>query len=177
MDNVNSKQRNSNEATIKVQPLGITEDALQDEIKPSSDTELGEEDGSKQNKEKEDSEEADDPPGTRKIFSSLQIMTAAFGSFAHGGNDVRYLPIYRQPIFIFLLLIRYSLLFHCQSNAVAPLISLWLVYKEGIVDTKTSTPIWILAYGGVGISVGLWVWGRRVIKTMGEDLTKITPSR
>ena len=38
-------------------------------------------------------------------------------------------------------------------------------------------PVWILVYGGVGISIGLWVWGRRVMKTLGEDLTKITPSR
>jgi phosphate/sulfate permease len=42
---------------------------------------------------------------------------------------------------------------------------------------KTSTPEWILFYGGVGISVGLWILGRRVIKTIGEDLTKITASR
>lgn len=34
----------------------------------------------------------------------------------------------------------------------------------------------MLLYGGIGISVGLWAWGRKVIKTMGEDLTKITPS-
>jgi len=91
-----------------------------------------------------------DRPGVGKLFSFLQILTAAFGSFAHGGNDV--------------------------SNAIGPLIALWLVYKEGIVDTVTQTPIWLLIYGGVGISLGLWVWGRRVIKTMGEDLTKITPS-
>jgi phosphate/sulfate permease len=88
VDNVDPKRRNSNEAAIEAQPRGITENTLQEEIRPSSDTDLGEEDGSKQNKEKEDSE-ADDPPGTRKIFSSLQIMTAAFGSFAHGGNDLR----------------------------------------------------------------------------------------
>lgn len=91
-----------------------------------------------------------DRPETARLFSFLQILTAVFGSFAHGGNDV--------------------------SNAIGPLVSLWLVGTQGKVVEKANTPIWILFYGGFGISIGLWVWGRRVIKTLGQDLTKITPS-
>jgi sodium-dependent phosphate transporter len=81
----------------------------------------------------------------------LQILTAVFGSFAHGGNDV--------------------------SNAIGPLIGLYLIYQDQKIVSHSPTPVWILFYGGVGISVGLWVLGRRVIKTIGEDLTKITASR
>ncbi|XP_054273234.1 sodium-dependent phosphate transporter 2 isoform X2 [Macrosteles quadrilineatus] len=92
----------------------------------------------------------DDPPEVTRIFSFLQILTATFGSFAHGGNDV--------------------------SNAIGPLVAVWLVFTEGSVQQKAPTPLYILLYGGVGISVGLWLWGRRVIETIGEDLTKITAS-
>lgn len=46
----------------------------------------------------------------------------------------------------------------------------------GDSDSSDSTPIWILLYGGIGITIGLWVWGRRVMKTLGEDLTLVTPS-
>jgi sodium-dependent phosphate transporter len=92
-----------------------------------------------------------DPPEAAKLFSFLQILTAVFGSFAHGGNDV--------------------------SNAIGPLIGLYLLYQDRAIKVKAETPEWILFYGGVGISVGLWILGRRVIKTIGEDLTKITPSR
>ena len=30
-----------------------------------------------------------DEPKTGKLFAFLQILTASFGAFAHGGNDVR----------------------------------------------------------------------------------------
>ena len=72
-------------------------------------------------------------------------MTACFGAFTHGGNDV--------------------------SNAIGPLIAIWLIWTEGQVSQVGSTPPSILLFGGFGISVGLWMYGRHVIKTMGEDLT------
>lgn len=98
-----------------------------------------------------DKKEAEtDRPEVKRLFSFLQILTATFGSFAHGGNDV--------------------------SNAIGPLIALWAIYTEGSVAQRSPTPIYILLYGGIGISVGLWVWGRRVIQTIGEDLTKVTAS-
>lgn len=56
------------------------------------------------------------------------------------------------------------------------MIGLWLIYVDGSVAVRSSAPLWVLFFGGLGISVGLWVWGRRVIRTIGEDLTKITPS-
>ncbi|XP_056448623.1 sodium-dependent phosphate transporter 1-A-like [Gadus chalcogrammus] len=91
-----------------------------------------------------------DHPAVSSLFQFLQILTACFGSFAHGGNDV--------------------------SNAIGPLVALWLLYDSGSVVSNAPTPIWLLLYGGVGISAGLWVWGRRVIQTLGKDLTPITPS-
>uniref|UniRef100_A0A3P8WLS6 Phosphate transporter n=1 Tax=Cynoglossus semilaevis TaxID=244447 RepID=A0A3P8WLS6_CYNSE len=100
--------------------------------------------------EEEEDELEVDQPAVSLLFQFLQILTACFGSFAHGGNDV--------------------------SNAIGPLVALWLVYESGSVMSSAPTPIWLLLYGGVGICTGLWVWGRRVIQTLGRDLTPITPS-
>nr|XP_028557610.1 sodium-dependent phosphate transporter 2 isoform X3 [Podarcis muralis] len=98
----------------------------------------------------EDERDERDSSQVHLLFHFLQILTACFGSFAHGGNDV--------------------------SNAIGPLVALWLIYDKGGVLQEAPTPVWLLLYGGVGICVGLWVWGRRVIQTMGKDLTPITPS-
>ncbi|MEE6460220.1 hypothetical protein FKM82_000897 [Ascaphus truei] len=98
----------------------------------------------------EEDKEEKDQSQVHLLFHFLQILTACFGSFAHGGNDV--------------------------SNAIGPLVALWLIYQQGGVMQDASTPVWLLLYGGVGICAGLWVWGRRVIQTMGKDLTPITPS-
>ncbi|XP_044160834.1 sodium-dependent phosphate transporter 2 [Bufo gargarizans] len=98
----------------------------------------------------EEDKEDKDKSDVHLLFHFLQILTACFGSFAHGGNDV--------------------------SNAIGPLVALWLIYQQGGVMQEAATPVWLLLYGGVGICAGLWVWGRRVIQTMGKDLTPITPS-
>lgn len=91
-----------------------------------------------------------DPPEVASVFTSLQILTSCFGSFAHGANDV--------------------------SNAIGPLIAVYLIHSEGSVLQSGQVPVWLLLFGGVGISIGLWVMGRRVIETIGKDLTSMTPS-
>ncbi|XP_032324454.1 sodium-dependent phosphate transporter 2 isoform X1 [Camelus ferus] len=111
--------------------------------------ELADPDGPREDAADEEKEEKDEPE-VHLLFHFLQVLTACFGSFAHGGNDV--------------------------SNAIGPLVALWLIYEQGVVLQESVTPVWLLFYGGVGICTGLWVWGRRVIQTMGKDLTPITPS-
>ncbi|CAK8689412.1 unnamed protein product [Clavelina lepadiformis] len=98
-----------------------------------------------------DENDEEDPATVRELFSSLQVLTACFASFAHGGNDV--------------------------SNAIGPLIALWIIFWSGEVVQKAFTPWYLLLYGGLGITVGLWLLGRRVMETIGKDLTKVTPSR
>jgi len=95
--------------------------------------------------------EDDDNYITRTIFKSLQYLSAITGSLAHGGNDV--------------------------GNSIGCVVMIWLVWDNPQQFAEKDAPYWILAYGGVGISLGLCLFGRRVIETMGTKLTKVTPSR
>ncbi|MDP8228489.1 MAG: inorganic phosphate transporter [Candidatus Electryoneaceae bacterium] len=85
------------------------------------------------------------------IFKYLQIFTAGYVAFAHGSNDV--------------------------ANSVGPLAGIWAIYHDGMVDMKAQVPIWILVMGGTGIVLGLAVFGKRVIETVGTKITHVTPSR
>jgi len=86
-----------------------------------------------------------------KIFSPLVIITSCSVAFAHGANDV--------------------------ANAVGPLAAVVNVVTTGTVEMKVGVPMWILVLGGVGIVIGLATYGYRVVRTVGSDITEITPSR
>ncbi len=88
---------------------------------------------------------------TENIFKYLQMITAFYIAFAHGSNDV--------------------------ANAVGPLAAVVSILNEGTVHMKVEMPTWILGLGGGGIVFGLFVWGAKVMKTVGEKITELTPSR
>ncbi len=87
-----------------------------------------------------------------KVFGVLMIITACAMAFAHGSNDV--------------------------ANAVGPVAAvLSVVYSGGAVAQKSAVSGWILFLGGIGIVLGLLMYGARVIATVGENITELTPSR
>ncbi|CDF34368.1 unnamed protein product [Chondrus crispus] len=88
---------------------------------------------------------------TERLFSWIQVFTAAFDAFAHGANDV--------------------------ANAIAPFSSIYQLYRNNGQISKQPVPLWILALGGVGIVAGLAMWGYRIIIAIGVKLTKLTPAR
>ena len=45
------------------------------------------------------------------------------------------------------------------------------------IDPNTGTPWFLLLFGGLGITAGLWTCGAKLIVAMGEDITTITPCR
>lgn len=86
-----------------------------------------------------------------KMFVYLQIFSACFVAFAHGANDV--------------------------ANAIGPVAAVLDIVKNGAISNVTSVPSWLLAFGGVGIVIGLGTWGWRVIETIGKKITELTPTR
>ncbi|SES78260.1 inorganic phosphate transporter [Thalassotalea agarivorans] len=87
-----------------------------------------------------------------KVFAILMVVTACCMAFAHGSNDV--------------------------ANAIGPLAAVVsIVGNEGEIVKKAALEWWILPLGGVGIVMGLAVFGHRVIATIGKGITHLTPSR
>lgn len=102
---------------------------------------------------------------TINLFSSIQVFTACFAGFAHGANDVRQLKILK---FFFILFF---------SNCIAPIAALFALYENCDVEQRKATPFFILFYGVVCVSIGLWVLGHHVMKTVGQKISEIHPAR
>ena len=87
-----------------------------------------------------------------KVFAVLMIVTACCMAFAHGSNDV--------------------------ANAIGPLAAVVsIVDNGGQIAAKSSIAWWILPLGGLGIVAGLALFGHKVIATIGQGITHLTPSR
>ena len=52
-----------------------------------------------------------------------------------------------------------------------------IVQSGGEIGAKSALAWWILPLGGIGIVAGLALFGHRVIKTIGNGITHLTPSR
>jgi phosphate/sulfate permease len=46
-----------------------------------------------------------------------------------------------------------------------------------VVPEKIGIPAWLLAFGGAGIVLGLATYGYKVMKTIGKNITEMTPTR
>jgi PiT family inorganic phosphate transporter len=87
-----------------------------------------------------------------RLFLLPLIISAALLSFAHGANDV--------------------------ANAVGPLAAIVSAANSGSVSMDNlSIPTWVMAIGAIGISLGLALFGPRVIRTVGTRITKLDPMR
>ena len=66
------------------------------------------------------------------------------------------------------------------ANAMGPFSAIYTIYQVGDVRKNSvmdENAYWILALGGVGISIGLLLYGYKIIHAIGTKLCKITPSR
>ena len=85
------------------------------------------------------------------LFVIPLIISAALLSFAHGANDV--------------------------ANAVGPLAAIVSASDSGEIVTKAGIPLWVMLVGAIGISIGLLLFGPKLIKTVGQEITKLNPVR
>lgn len=87
----------------------------------------------------------------RVLFTPPLIAAAGLLSFAHGANDV--------------------------ANAVGPLAAIVEASEAGQLGAETAVPFWVMLIGGLGISVGLLLFGPRLIRIVGSEITKLNPVR
>ncbi|MBM2294166.1 inorganic phosphate transporter [Sulfitobacter pseudonitzschiae] len=85
------------------------------------------------------------------LFGIPLIVSAALLSFAHGANDV--------------------------ANAVGPLAAIVQASGTGSFTDAVSIPTWVMVMGAFGISFGLFLFGPKLIRMVGGQITKLNPMR
>jgi len=85
------------------------------------------------------------------LFTIPLIFAAALLSFAHGANDV--------------------------ANAIGPLAAIADAVQTNVISSKAPIPLWVMLVGAIGISLGLALYGPRLIKTVGSEITELDQIR
>ena len=85
------------------------------------------------------------------LFSIPLVFAAALLSFAHGANDV--------------------------ANAVGPLAAINDAIINGGISSKANIPLWVMGVGALGIALGLALYGPKLIKTVGSEITELDQIR
>lgn len=89
--------------------------------------------------------------GINSLFTIPLIFAAALLSFAHGANDV--------------------------ANAIGPLAAINDAVMNNEIATKVGIPLWVMLVGAAGIAIGLALYGPRLIKTVGSEITELDQVR
>ena len=89
--------------------------------------------------------------GINSLFTVPLIFSAALLSFAHGANDV--------------------------ANAIGPLAAIVDTVLQGGVSSKAGIPIWVMIVGALGIALGLTLYGPKLIRTVGGEITELDQMR
>src|SRR5690606_27717440 len=85
--------------------------------------------------------------GVNALFTLPLIFSAALLSFADGAYDV--------------------------ANYVGPLAVINVALTSNDIVAKDAIPIWFMQVGVVGIAVGLLLFGPKLIKTVGPEITEL----
>ena len=85
------------------------------------------------------------------LFTVPLIFAAALLSFAHGANDV--------------------------ANAIGPLAAISDAVMTGGISAKAGIPFWVMAVGALGIALGLALYGPKLIRTVGSEITELDQMR
>jgi len=92
-----------------------------------------------------------DKASVNSLFTIPLIFAAAMLSFAHGANDV--------------------------ANSVGPLAAVSDALTTGGIASKASIPLWVMMVGAVGIVLGLALYGPKLIRTVGSEITELDQMR
>ncbi len=86
-----------------------------------------------------------------RLFNLPLVFSAALLSFAHGANDV--------------------------ANAIGPFAAIYDTTNSWIIEASAGIPLWIMVIGALWLAVGLGIYGSTLIKTVGNQITKLNQIR